>query len=166
MSFPGVQYTHEDFPKLQVLASVVSYNYLHPEIREKGGAYGAGLRAGESLSFYSYRDPNLESTLESFNGSSSWIKNSSSFTQNDIDEAKISMFGSMDSPVVPSRKGLSMYNQGITNEMRQQVRDGVFATTREDLVQVMEKYIDNQTPAITVIGNAEKIPEGWTVQPL
>jgi Zn-dependent M16 (insulinase) family peptidase len=37
----------------------VSSSYLHPEIREKGGAYGSGAMSGEGLwSFYSFRDPN------------------------------------------------------------------------------------------------------------
>ena len=30
-----------------MLAAVLSSKYLHPEIREKGGAYGGGASAGE-----------------------------------------------------------------------------------------------------------------------
>jgi Zn-dependent M16 (insulinase) family peptidase len=44
---------------VQALSSLVSSSYLHPEIREKGGAYGSGAMSGEGLwSFYSFRDPN------------------------------------------------------------------------------------------------------------
>jgi len=41
---------------------------LLPAIREKGGAYGAGCALDESglISFYSYRDPQLEKTFENF----------------------------------------------------------------------------------------------------
>ena len=58
----------EDYGALLVLIELMTYAYLFPSIREKGGAYGAGCGIDESgiISFYSYRDPNVEKTYENF----------------------------------------------------------------------------------------------------
>ena len=41
---------------LRVLARLMTNQFLHRQIREKGGAYGAGARYGSGIfSFYSYR---------------------------------------------------------------------------------------------------------------
>ena len=41
---------------LRVLARLMTNRFLHRQIREKGGAYGAGARYGSGIfSFYSYR---------------------------------------------------------------------------------------------------------------
>jgi Zn-dependent M16 (insulinase) family peptidase len=46
----------------------MTFNYLHPLIREKGGAYGGGCSVSENglINLYSYRDPKIEQTYESF----------------------------------------------------------------------------------------------------
>lgn len=162
MSFPGVNYEHEDYAKLKVLSTVVSYNYLHPEIREKGGAYGGGLKSGDSISFYSYRDPNIEATLNTFSNTVNWIKDGKGYNDTDIEEAKISILGGLDSPIVPSKKGTAFFSQGITDEMRQKLRDGVFSTSKDDLINISEKYIgDSSKSYITVVGNQDKCPSDW-----
>lgn len=169
LALPGIEYTHEDYAKLRILSAILSYNYLHPAIREKGGAYGAGLRTSDSLTFYSYRDPNVESTIEAFYNVPKWTKEGKNINETDIEEAKLSIFGGLDTPVIPSRKGLGLFTHGINNEMRQQLRDRVFATNKDDLMEVSEKYFSNITEAsIAVIGNPEQIPAGddWSVHSL
>lgn len=52
------------------------------------------------------RDPNSIETLQSFGKAVDWAK-SGKFTQQDIDEAKLSVFSAVDSPVAPSEKGIS-----------------------------------------------------------
>lgn len=58
----------EDYGALIVLAELMTFTYLLPSIREKGGAYGAGCGVDESgiISFYSFRDPNVGRTFENF----------------------------------------------------------------------------------------------------
>ena len=65
----GASYKNaDDFAALMVLGDLMTFNYLLPSIREKGGAYGAGCKVNESgtFNFYSYRDPKIESTYENF----------------------------------------------------------------------------------------------------
>jgi len=51
-----------------ILSELLTFNHLHPMIREKGGAYGAGCSANESglFNFYSFRDPKIEATYDAF----------------------------------------------------------------------------------------------------
>jgi len=53
---------HEDYAALMVLGDLMTFNYLLPSIREKGGAYGAGCQVNENgtFTFYSFRDPKIE----------------------------------------------------------------------------------------------------------
>ena len=48
---------------------MLSRGELHKLIREKGGAYGSGVKFNAlsgSFSFYSYRDPHVQETIENF----------------------------------------------------------------------------------------------------
>ncbi len=67
--------------------------YLHKEVREKGGAYGGGAGGGLPglFNFYSYRDPNSMETVQAFHNAVIWATRAT-FTQQDIDEAKLAMF--------------------------------------------------------------------------
>lgn len=56
------------------------------------------------LSHVSLRDPNSVQTLSAFRKGVDWAK-SGQFSQQDIDEAKLSVFSAVDSPVAPSSKG-------------------------------------------------------------
>jgi Zn-dependent M16 (insulinase) family peptidase len=51
-----------------IASELLSFVFLLPSIREKGGAYGAGCALDESgiISFYSYRDPNVDKTYDNF----------------------------------------------------------------------------------------------------
>uniref|UniRef100_A0A8C2PTE5 Pitrilysin metalloproteinase 1 n=1 Tax=Cyprinus carpio TaxID=7962 RepID=A0A8C2PTE5_CYPCA len=101
-----VPFSHADYASLCILAMIMTCKFLHGEIREKGGAYGGGARMGGGglFSFYSYRDPNSTQTLSAFRGGVEWAR-AGKFTQQDIDEAKLSVFSAVDAPVAPSDKG-------------------------------------------------------------
>ncbi|KAF9978441.1 Mitochondrial presequence protease [Actinomortierella ambigua] len=119
----GVPYTHDDGAKLQVLASLMSNLYLHREIREKNGAYGggAGYAATTGLfSFYSYRDPSPKKTLQTYTDAVRWVlEGKKEFSEQELAEAKLSIFQKMDTPISPAEEGLIVFSEGITDEMRQ-----------------------------------------------
>ena len=58
----------EDYGALLITSEILTYVFLLPSIREKGGAYGAGCALDESgvISLYSYRDPQVERTYDCF----------------------------------------------------------------------------------------------------
>lgn len=140
-SIRTVPFAHEDYASLCVLARMMTAKFLHGEIREKGGAYGGGARMGGGLfSFYSYRDPNSVQTLAAFRRGVEWAK-AGQFSQQDIDEAKLSVFSAVDAPVAPSNKGMSLFLNGLTDEMRDAHRQRLFGVSHQNLVDAAERYL-------------------------
>lgn len=149
-----VPYTHPDAARLQVLAKIMSAKFLHREIREKGGAYGSGAKIGGGIfSFFSYRDPNTVRTLEAFDQAVEWASNGN-FKNEDIEEAKLSVFSSIDSPVAPGNRGMALFKNGTTDEMRQLHRDRLFAADKDELVRVAQMYLEpgKQIDSFAIVG--------------
>ncbi|XP_052814769.1 presequence protease, mitochondrial-like [Mya arenaria] len=169
-SVQTVPYTHEDCPRLQVLSRLLSWKYLHREIREKGGAYGGGaamVPKNGVFSFYSYRDPNSMNTLSVFEDAINWAARGE-FTDTDVEEAKITMFQQSDKPVPPGQMGTTLFLNNITDEMRQQSRDQLFAVAKDSLVDVTQRYlVSGQKPSsLSFLGpNNSKVAEdqSWKI---
>ncbi|XP_051872579.1 presequence protease, mitochondrial [Pristis pectinata] len=150
-----VSYKNPDFARLAVLARLLSAKFLHREIREKGGAYGGGANLSNSglFSFYSYRDPNSLDTISVFRRSIAWAK-AGKFTQEDIDEAKLSVFSSVDAPIAPSDKGLERFLYSISDDMKLKHRQQLFAVDRDGLIEVANKYLTtgHSTSGAAILG--------------
>ncbi|ORX47272.1 hypothetical protein BCR36DRAFT_398494 [Piromyces finnis] len=160
-SFAGVPYTHEDSAKLQVAAKLMSTHYLHPEIREKNGAYGGGaVYSGldGTFSFYSYRDPKPLNSSEVFKKSVEWAA-TKKFTDREIKEAKLSLFSSIDAPRNASAEGISLFKYNITDDMRQSRREKLLSVTSKDVNEVVEKYLTNDKKSSTTVLGV--LPEEW-----
>jgi len=144
--FRTVPYDHPDAAPLLVLAKLLRANFLHREIREKGGAYGglAGYNAdGGLLSFLSYRDPHLLRTLEVYRQAVEWACNGE-FTDEMIREAILAAFGELDRPLSPGGRGHREFlcqQQGLSIELRQGLRDGILAVNREALATAAQRHL-------------------------
>jgi Zn-dependent M16 (insulinase) family peptidase len=71
-----VSYTHPDASALAALADFLRPRYLHPEVREKGGAYGGFSVAdaeGGIFALASYRDPHIARTFSVFDGAAGFV---------------------------------------------------------------------------------------------
>ncbi|KAM5235046.1 presequence protease, mitochondrial [Ctenodactylus gundi] len=165
-----VPFTNPDHASLKILARLMTAKFLHAEIREKGGAYGGGAKLNYNgiFTFYSYRDPNSTETLQAFANAVDWAK-SGKFTQQDIDEAKLSVFSAVDAPVAPSRKGLDHFLFGISDEMQQMHREQLFAVTHDSLTSVSNRYlgVGKSTHGIALLGpENEKISKdpSWIIR--
>lgn len=161
----------DEWAAMKVLASILSQNYLHPRVREQGGAYGAGAAVSDGgVTCFSYRDPNLDSTLEAFDGMAAWALDPASFSAKDIDEAKLSVFGGIDAPVPPSRKGHGLFLTGVTDDQRQALREALLAVDAADLRRVAEQYlVAPAAKSVAVIGGAEAAEASrheWTMEQL
>ncbi|XP_036418293.1 presequence protease, mitochondrial [Colossoma macropomum] len=165
-----VPFKHEDYASLCILGRMMTAKFLHGEIREKGGAYGGGARMGGNglFSFYSYRDPNCSQTLAAFRSGVEWARDGK-FTQQDVDEAKLSVFSAVDTPIAPSDKGLGLFLNGISDELKQAHRERLFAVTHKNLIDVAGRYlgIGQRTCGLAVLGpkneNIKKDPS-WIVK--
>ncbi|XP_023336821.1 presequence protease, mitochondrial isoform X2 [Eurytemora carolleeae] len=116
-SLPTVHYTHPDSAPLRVLAAVMSSKYLHPEIREKGGAYGGGATAGSgTFTFYSYRDPKNLETFSVYRKAGEWAAEGN-FSDQDVEEGQLRIFQRLDEPVQPGYRGLRVFLSGVEDSI-------------------------------------------------
>lgn len=145
-----------------IVTRVLSFDYLWNEVRVKGGAYGTGYKATRTgmIMFYSFRDPNLDKTVATYNDTGAWL------TAFDPDEAElrgyiISAVASYDAPLKPralAQRQDSMYFLGLPADYREKLRAEMLATTASDLQvrgAALEKLKEHEV--ICVFGNKEKI---------
>ncbi|KAJ2076687.1 Mitochondrial presequence protease [Coemansia sp. RSA 988] len=153
-----VPYTHADSVRLQILAKILTPNYLHREIRERNGAYGGGAvysAAQGMFSFFSYRDPQPLETIATFNKAVDWILDHT-ISDRELDEAKLSVFGDLDTPLSVADEGMAYFTAGISDDMRQERREQFFEVTKSDLKDVANKYLASdearKQTSVAVIG--------------
>ncbi|XP_046404500.1 presequence protease, mitochondrial [Ischnura elegans] len=162
----GVAYTHPDHAPLKVLAKLLSARYLHPHIREEGGAYGSGadVSADGVFIFFSYRDPHSVKTLDVFHDSEKWAVKSSpkSITETYLEEAKIGIFQRVDAPVPPGSRGLDRFLRGVDDNLLKWHREALMAVTCDDLVRVAGTYLslDSKLPvSCSLLGPQNEVLE-------
>ena len=115
----------------------LNFGYLWNLIRVQGGAYGGRAMFNHLsgvVSFLSWQDPNLLDTLRIYSESAAYLQNIA-LTSDEMEKAIIGAIGEMDNHSLPDAKGyqsLIRHLTGYTDDLRQQARDEVFATTNED----------------------------------
>jgi hypothetical protein len=160
-SFLGVPFNHPEYSKYQLMAKLLSRKYLHKEIREKGSAYGSGLQMGLNgvLSFYSYRDPNLQNTLNVYDRSFDWLLNESNYNDQDINEAKLNLFQEIDKPITAGYHGMNLFLNGIDVQLITRYRNSVFDIKKGDIVDLVLKNLSNFNENIGVACLGPKSPD-------
>lgn len=157
----GYQYTGA----LEVLKTIMSYDYLWNNIRVKGGAYGCmcGFSNISGNGFFtSYRDPNIKETNDIYEKAYEYVKNFSA-EERDMTKYIIGTISGIDTPRTPRTKGMvsmGFYLAGVTMEDIQRQRDEIINVTMEDiqnLADIVRAIMDNGN--ICVIGNEKKIEE-------
>jgi len=148
--------------KIEVLNQILSREYLNNQIRVIGGAYGGFSRFSESGNFYfaSYRDPNLEETVENIDNSPGFL-NEFSPNEKKMRRFIIGTISNIDRPLSPSQEGttaLRYYLTNTTKEELQSVRNDVLSTNAEDIKE-MADFVDKilNESALCVYGNEDKL---------
>ena len=168
-------YGSPDKAPLSILSQLLTHNYLHPEVREKGGAYGASASAGSVSPLFtmsSYRDPNPCNSLKTFSGAGRFARDRE-WSPREIGESKLSLFQAIDAPTSPMSDGSIEFMYGITEDMRQKTREQLLDVTKEDVQRVANKYLVNPEPerqAVCLLGPkkpwiADDVPR-WDVKRL
>ncbi|KAG4301115.1 hypothetical protein PCK1_002814 [Pneumocystis canis] len=154
----GVPYIHRDSPIIQILSKLLTQQYLHKEIREKGSAYGGGIsyNAMEGIfGFYSYRDPAPQRTLSVFMNSGQWSMEYN-WTEEELNQAKLSIFQSLDAPISINQEGMPYFINSIDDKMRQLRRERLLDVKIEDLYRVTKEYLfqplTHQHLSATILG--------------
>jgi len=152
-------------------ASVVSRylrtSWLWDKVRVVGGAYGCANTFNPSTGVFkytSYRDPNLLQTLKTYDETPSFLSHTAKeMSQATLSNAIIGMIGDLDSPQQPDGKGFSSmerYLVGQTDEMRQERRDQVLATSAKDFAEFGERLAAvSKSGTVAVIGSKASLED-------
>ena len=122
---------------VHVITRFLRSSHLWERVRVKGGAYGVFCtfdRLSGMLTFLSYRDPNIINTINAFDETAEFLKNLN-ISNDELTKSIIGTIGNMDSYLLPDAKGyISMLRHlsGETDEERQQIRDEIFGTGKDD----------------------------------
>lgn len=148
--------------KYVVLNNLVSNEYLYSEIRAKGGAYGAGMTTSQMGSFatYSYRDPNLENTINVYNGIPKFLEETK-VTNEDLLPLIIGAVGRLDPPKTEKSKGdfdLSLYiSEKSYEEVDELIENALEADieTLKSKAPVLKEALESSS--LAVLGNSTVI---------
>lgn len=148
---------------LSVIEKILSDELLTPEIRFTGGAYGAAIQFNlSSFLVFSYNDPNLVSTLETFSKIPEALKNTG-YTQKELDQHIITAYSDYTLPkgqITAVLEGIQNQLLGKTIQDQKNEYAELKSVKLEDLPILGEKLAEAlQTSQITVYGFPDTIEE-------
>lgn len=158
----------------EVIANYLRTGYLWETVRVQGGAYGGFVSITPStgtVSFASYRDPNLRNTIDAYDNTLPYLselrkslKNSSSVQPDIFNKSVISSIGSIDAPLSPVEKGTtstSRYLLGTTDAMLQERRHQILGTVHQsgekldEFIDMLDQSMKPKNTRIAVVGSPE-----------
>ena len=158
-------------------ASIVSADYMLPEIRFKGNAYGAGLTYTPESSiiyFSSYRDPHISETYETIFRATDFVK-SAKWTKELVDNAILTKVKLYEQPIRPTQACSTILSRelcGMTDEYRAQNYARLISLKPEEVqettIRVLEKAFRNAAYCVAASEaalEASNIP-GLTISPI
>jgi hypothetical protein len=163
---PAPRYDHPASPLLSVAAHLVISDYILPEIRFKGTAYGGTLsyntRRGD-FALLSWQDPHVARTLDVFAGVPAYV-HGADWTQAAVDRAIIATLKDGERPIRPGEatgQALDRHVAGITPEMRDARHQATLgarpAAVRDALLSAWEAGVGSS--AISVLAGRAKLEE-------
>ncbi|EME39664.1 hypothetical protein DOTSEDRAFT_75346 [Dothistroma septosporum NZE10] len=160
IAVPTAPYSDQSTAPIAILAKLLTHKHLHPEIREKGGAYGGGAytRSIQGIfGMYSYRDPNPTNTLRIYNEAAQWAAEQE-WSDRELEEAKLSIFQGVDAPRSVNSEGMTRFLTGIDHKLDQKRRQWLLDVTAKDVKEAARRIGKSveEKAYITVLGNAEK----------
>jgi hypothetical protein len=122
-----------------------------------------------NFSFYSYRDPEASrNTPLVFNNSTAWLLDANNFKSEHVEEAKLSIFKTVDSPTAPGDRGMTAFLSGVDLEMLQKHRRAVMTVRTDDVLRVAAKYLDHRENPLTIASSligppSSDLDDSWQV---
>lgn len=146
----------------EVIRKYIGTTWLWERIRVMGGAYGgfATFRRHSGVwSYLSYRDPNLLDTLQNYDQTSDFLRRG--ISDDELIKSIIGAISSLDGYELPDAKGYSAlirHLTGVTDTVRQQIRNEVLETTAEDFVSFADHLeAVKEKGLVIVVGSSEAI---------
>ena len=157
------QLGYELHGSIEVITGYLRTTWLWDKVRVQGGAYGVFVsfnsRTG-TFALTSYRDPNLQGTLDNFAGAAGFLQRLD-LNDGELTKCIIGAIGRFDRYQLPDAKGYSdflRYLVGISDAERQQRRTEVLSTTVADFQRFGDVLATlNDQARIVVLGSAQAI---------
>lgn len=153
---------------MQVVETIVDSEYLWNKVRVEGGAYscGSGLLRGGSVYAYSYRDPNIQETLEQFRNIGRFLSELS-LSDRELTRFLIGAVNKLDRPKTireQADQAITRAIVGVTKEVLQKERQELLLTnckTIQAYGSLFEKAFSNGF--FCTVGNEGKIQESKAI---
>lgn len=139
-----------------LISHILRTDYLWENIRMKGGAYGASASANGMegvFSFSSYRDPNIEKTIDAFRKGLELLSNEG-VTKDILEKAIITIVGRDVRPQSPGEKSIigfirKLYN--ITDNIRKTRRNSIMESNSSLLQAAAERLLESMSESAIVV---------------
>ncbi len=149
---------------LYVIQHILNYDYLWPEVRVKGGAYGCNLSLSISndILFGSFSDPNVNNTYDVYDGASNYLKEFNP-TMDEFNSYLIGTIAKIDPPAsIYSKIAIADKNLlcNVTLSRLEKLKEEILNTD----ISVVKSYSSlfekiTQLSILFTVGNEEKISE-------
>jgi presequence protease len=154
---------YEPHGSVSVINNYLGTTWLWEKVRVQGGAYG-GYNVFDhnsgTFTFLSYRDPNILSTLQTYDKTVDFLENLD-LNADELKKTIIGTIGEMDAYQLPDAKGwtsMVRYLTRYTDEERQRIREEVLSTGVNDFKQFARVLAElNKAGEVVVLGSAEAI---------
>ncbi|MFH0891717.1 MAG: hypothetical protein V1867_02965 [Candidatus Falkowbacteria bacterium] len=145
------------------MSKLIGRNFVHREVREKGGAYG-GYATYFSLSgifgLSSYRDPHIINTLKTFDRTLPWLLGGD-FTDEDIKEAILQVCADIGKPLPPDNTAAKQFLRkiiGLSDRDRRLFKSRLLKVNRQKIMRAAKKLAaDMAKSSVAVISYDGKL---------
>ena len=149
---------------LMLAKKILSLEYLWQKIRVENGAYGCGaaVNSASRLDMWSYRDPQISSTLRTYHGTGVFLSELR-LTDRAVEDYIISVVRGLDNPQLPRAVAYMSdvyYLTGRGNDALQRERDELLNATLRDINALgdrMQSYVGGSS--YCTIGSTENITQ-------
>jgi Zn-dependent M16 (insulinase) family peptidase len=159
----------EEIPgSAEVVSRFLRTGYLWDYVRVMGGAYGGFCTFSTFSGFFSclsYRDPNLDKTLDVYDAAADALFTAADALEKDpeaLATAIIGTIGERDGAKSPDQKGFASLQRWLVNESpehRQNLRDEILNTKPEDFRAFAERLKNMKKPSVAVVSSKAKFEE-------
>ncbi len=159
MAAPG--FSDPDTPLYELGLYLSNFDYMLPQIRFKGNAYGAGCQYNPqlgTLSLFSYNDPHITETLAVFDNLSDFVHNAN-WSQTDIDRAIIGSAKKIVQPIRPAEAtSLAMVRhiRGETDELHAKKYEATRTATPATIKETLLKHLEQAEPQAGICVSASR----------
>ncbi len=145
-----------------VINNYLRTSWLWERVRVHGGAYGAFCSFNRRTGLFtlvSYRDPNLQETLNIFDETANFLRQTK-ISEDELVKSIIGTISKIDSYMLADAKGsasLFRYLTGTSDKKLQQIRDEILGTSIDDFKRFADALDSIKTHGVEAIVSSQKI---------